>query len=64
MLKFIKMKQHEDYLLYYSVLFVVIVVFTVIKKFSANRSQRKKNLRIDRVCTFLFLKFLISAREN
>ena len=27
MLKFIKMKQHEGYLLYYSELFVVIVVF-------------------------------------
>ena len=40
MLKFVKMKQHEDYLLYYSVLFVVIVIFTMIKKFSANRSQR------------------------
>ena len=32
----IKMKQHEGYLLYYSVLLVVIVVLTVIKKFSAN----------------------------
>ena len=31
MLKFIKMKQHEGYLLYYSVLFVVIIVLTVIK---------------------------------
>ena len=29
MLKFIKMKQHKGYLLYYSVLFVVIVVLTV-----------------------------------
>ena len=42
MLKFIKMKQHEGYLLYYSVLFVVIVVLTVIKKCSANWSQRWK----------------------
>ena len=40
MLKFIKMKQHEGYLLYYSVLFVVIVVLTVIKKCFANWSQR------------------------
>ena len=36
MLKFIKMKQHEGYLLYYSVLFVVIVVLTVIQNWSAN----------------------------
>ena len=31
MLKFIQMKQHEGYLLYYSVSFVVFVVLTVIK---------------------------------
>ena len=36
MLKFIKMKQQEGYLLYYSVLFVFIVVLTLIKKCSAN----------------------------
>ena len=36
MLKFIKMKYHDAYLLYYSVSFVVIVVFTVIENFSAN----------------------------
>ena len=36
MLKFIKMKQHEAYVLYYSVFLVVIVVFIVIKKCSAN----------------------------
>ena len=36
MLKFIKMKQHEGYLLYYSVLFLVIVFFAVIKKCAAN----------------------------
>ena len=36
-MKFIKMKYHEAYLLYYSVLFVVIiVVFIVIKKCSTN----------------------------
>ena len=40
MLKFIKMKYHDAYLLYYSVLFVVIVVFTVIENFSASWSQR------------------------
>ena len=36
MLKFIKMKHLYAYLLYYSVLFFVIVVFTVIENFSAN----------------------------
>ena len=30
------MKYHDAYLLYYSVLLVVIVVFTVIENFSAN----------------------------
>ena len=39
MLKFIKMKYHDAYLLYYSVWFFVIVVFTVIENFSANWSQ-------------------------
>ena len=39
MLKFIKMKYYEAYQLYYSVSFVV-VVFTEIKKCSANWSQR------------------------
>ena len=58
MLKFIEMKQHEGYLLYYSVLFVVIVVLTVIINCSANWSQRWKYLRIARVCTFfMFLVF-------
>ena len=63
MLKFIKMKYHKAYLLYYSVLFVVNLVFTMIKKYSASWSQRK-NLRIAWVCTFLRLEFLISADEN
>ena len=40
MLKFIKMKYHDATLLNYSVLFVVVVVFTVIENFSANWSQR------------------------
>ena len=61
MLNFIKMKYHDAYLLYSSVLFVVIVVFTVIENFSANWSQRLKKLRIAQVCTFLCLKFLIST---
>ena len=41
MLKFIKMKYHDAspffaYLQYYSLLFVVIVIFTAIENFSAN----------------------------
>ena len=36
MLKFIKMKYHDAYLLNYSALFVVTVVFTMIENFSAN----------------------------
>ena len=38
MLKYIKIKYHDAYILYYSALFVVIVVFTVIENFSANWS--------------------------
>ena len=41
MLKFIKMKYHGAYLLYYSVLFVV---FTMIENFFANWSQRWKKI--------------------
>ena len=44
MLKFIKMKYHDAYLLYYSVLFVVIFVFTVIENFSAKWTQRLKKI--------------------
>ena len=40
MLKFVKMKYHKAYLLYYPVLFVVIIIFTVIKKYSANWRQK------------------------
>ena len=40
MLKFIKMKYHDAYLLYYSVWFVAIVILTVIENFYANWSQR------------------------
>ena len=43
MLKFIKMKYHDAYLLYCSVLFVVIVIFAVIDNFFVNWSQMKKN---------------------
>ena len=42
MMKFIKMKYHEAYLLYYSVLFVVIVIFIVMKKCSANWNKKFK----------------------
>ena len=44
MLKFIRMKYNGAYLLYYSVLFAVIVVFTVIENFFANWSQRWKKI--------------------
>ena len=44
MSKFIKMKYHNAYLLYYSVLFVVIVIFTLIENSSANWSLRWKNV--------------------
>ena len=55
MLKFIKMKYHGAYLLYYSVLSVVIVVFTMIENFSANWGQRWKKMKIAQVCTsFMF----------
>ena len=65
MLKFIKLKQHEGYLLYYSVLFVVIVILTVIKKSVLRIEVRdKKNLRIARVCTLFMSLVLISAGEN
>ena len=43
MMKFIKMKYHEAYLLYYSVLFVVIiVVFIVIKSVRRIEVRDKK----------------------
>ena len=42
MLKFIKMKQHEGYLLYYSVIFVVIVVLTVIEKSEIKKFENSK----------------------
>ena len=44
MMKFIKMKYHEAYLLYYSVLFVIviIVVFIVIKSVRRIEVRDKK----------------------
>ena len=42
MLKFIKMKYHDAYLQYYSVLFVVIVIFTVMKTFLRIEVRDKK----------------------
>ena len=64
-MKFIKMKYHEAYLLYYSVLFVVIVIliYSDEKMFGELKSEIK-NLRKVRVCTFLRLKLLISAGKN
>ena len=58
MLKFIKMKYHDAYLLYYSVLFVVIFVFTVIENFSAKWTQRlKKNENSSGLHCFMFETF-------
>ena len=56
-----EMKYHdrEAYVLYHSVLFVVIVVFVV---FSELKSE--KHSRIARVCTFLCPKFFTSAGET
>ena len=62
MLKFIKMKYHGVYLLYYSVLFVFIVVFTVIENSSANWSQSWKKLRIAQVCTFFLFEIFDQHR--
>ena len=61
MMKFIKMKYHdrEAYLLYHSVLFVVIVVFVVFSEL-----ESEKHSRIARVCTFLCSKFFTSAGET
>ena len=64
MLKFIKMKQHEDYLLYYSVLFVVIVVLTVIKKCSAIWSQRQKKIENSSGLHYFMSLVFISTGEN
>ena len=55
MLKFIKMKYHDAYPLYYSVLVVDIVVFTVIENFSANWSQRWKKIENSSGMYFFFM---------
>ena len=65
MLKFIKMKYHHAYLLYYSVI-CCYCLFTVIgdwKLFRELKSEMKKNLEHLRYALFC-LKFLISACEN
>ena len=65
MSKFIKMKYHNANLLYYSVLFVVTVIFTVIENFSANWSQKWKNIENSSgFYFFMFEMFLISAGGN
>ena len=42
MMKFIKMKYNEAYLLYYSVLFVVIVIFIAMKNVRRIEVRNKK----------------------
>ena len=62
MLKFISMKHHHAYLLYYSVLFVVIVVFTVIDNFSANWNSEMK--KIENGSGLLFFMFEIFGQRR
>ena len=57
MLKFIKMKYHNAYLLYYSVLFVVIVVVTVIEAFCELKSEMKKSWEQLRYAPFYVWNF-------
>ena len=64
MLKFIKMKQHEGYLLYYSVLFVVIVVLTVIQNCSANWSPRLKKIENSLGLHFLRVKLQTATLQR
>ena len=61
MLKFIKMKQHEGYLLYYSVLFVVIVV---IQNCSANWSPRLKKIENSLGLHFLRVKLQTATLQR
>ena len=64
MLKFIKMKYHDAYLLYYPMVFVVIVVFTVIENFFCELKSEIKKIENSSGIHFLCLKFLTSAGEN
>ena len=64
MLKFIKMKQHEGYLLYYSVIFVVIVVLTVIKSVLLFEVRDKKKIENSSGLHYFMSLVLISAGEN
>ena len=64
MLKFIKMKQHEGYLLYYSVIFVVIVVLTVIKSVLLFEVRDKKQIENSSGLHYFMSLVLISAGEN
>ena len=64
MLKFIKMKYHDAYLLYYSVWFFVIAVFTVIENFSANWSQRWTKIENSSGMYFLCRKKVMLSLPN
>ena len=55
-MKFINMKYHDAYLLYYSVLFVVIVVFIVMKNVRRMEARDKK-LENSSGLHFFVLKF-------
>ena len=62
MLKFIKMKYHDAYLLYYSVWFFVIAVFTVIENFSANGSQRWNKIENSSGLYFFMFEIFVQRR--
>ena len=63
MLKFIKMKYHYAYLLYYSQLFVVIVFLPWLKTFPRIEVRDEKKFRTAQVCTFLFEIFVMLKRD-
>ena len=64
MLKFIKMKYHDPYLLYYSVLFVVIVVFTVIENFFCKLKSKIKKIENSSGLHFFMFEIFDQHREN
>ena len=63
MLKFIKMKYHDAYCIIQCHL-LLLSFLPWLKTFLRIEVRDEKKLRIAQVCTFLCLKFLISADEN
>ena len=62
MLKFIKMKYHDAYLQYYSVLFVVIVIFTVMKTFLRIEVRDKKKIENSSGMHFFMFEIFVQRR--